>query len=131
MDNKRKIIITALGILAIGGIIIILLLPSKSKLSNIDFYVFDSNDNYHYEVNEKLEFMINDTAAVKGRKLLWQMGNGDAINDKSNMTYSYESPGKYLVTLKIDNSYTINKYIKALLTRILLEICLAPCAVLA
>ena len=94
MDNKRKIIITALGILAIGGIIIILLLPSKSKLSNIDFYVFDSNDNYHYEVNEKLEFMINDTAAVKGRKLLWQMGNGDAINDKSNMTYSYESPGK-------------------------------------
>ena len=61
MDNKRKIIITALGILAIGGIIIILLLPSKSQLSNIDFYVFDSNDNYHYEVNEKLEFMINDT----------------------------------------------------------------------
>ena len=39
MDNKRKIIITTLGILAIGGIIIILLLPSKSKLSNIDFYV--------------------------------------------------------------------------------------------
>lgn len=68
MDNKRKIIITALGILAIGGIIIILLLPSKSQLSNIDFYVFDSNDNYHYEVNEKLEFMINDTVAVKGRK---------------------------------------------------------------
>lgn len=65
MDNKRKIIITALGILAIGGIIIILLLPSKSQLSNIDFYVFDSNDNYHYEVNEKLEFMINDTVAVK------------------------------------------------------------------
>ena len=114
MDNKRKIIITALGILAIGGIIIILLLPSKSQLSNIDFYVFDSNDNYHYEVNEKLEFMINDTVAVKGRKLLWQMGNGDAISDKSNMKYSYESPGKYLVTLKIDNSYTINKYIKVI-----------------
>lgn len=112
MDNKRKIIITTLGILAIGGIIIILLLPSKSKLSNIDFYVFDSNDNYHYEVNEKLEFMINDTAAIRGRKLLWQMGNGDAISDKSKMEYSYESPGKYLVTLKIDNSYTINKYIK-------------------
>ena len=30
-------------------------ITSKSKLSNIDFYVFDSNDNYHYEVNEKLE----------------------------------------------------------------------------
>lgn len=37
MDNKRKIIITALGIIAIGCIIIILLLPSKPKLSNIDF----------------------------------------------------------------------------------------------
>lgn len=60
------------------------------------------------------EFMINDTAAVKGRKLLWQMGNGDAINDESSMKYSYASPGKYLVTLKIDNSYTINKYIKVI-----------------
>ena len=66
MDDKRKITVIALGILAIGAIVIALFLPSKSKLGNIDFYVFDTNDNYHYEVNEQLEFMVNDTMAVKG-----------------------------------------------------------------
>ena len=47
MDDKRKITVIALGILAIGAIVIALFLPSKSKLGNIDFYVFDTNDNYH------------------------------------------------------------------------------------
>lgn len=114
MDNNRKIYIIALVILAVGGIVIALLLPSKSKLSNIDFYVFDTNDNYHYEVNEPLEFIVNDTVAIKGRKLLWQMGNGDEIKDKKSIKYTYKSPGKYLITLNVDDNYVLNKYIKVI-----------------
>ena len=114
MDNKRTIAITAFAILALSGIIIALLLPSQSKLGNVDFYIFDSNDNYHYEVNEPLEFIVNDTMAVKGRKLLWQMGNGDALKDKHVINYAYKKPGKYLVTLSIDDSYVVNKYIKVI-----------------
>lgn len=114
MDNKRTIIIIAFVILALTGIIIVLMLPSQSKLKNIDFYVFDSNDNYHYEVNESLEFMANDTVATKGMKMLWQMGNGDVLKDKSVIKYAYKKPGKYLVTLNIDDNYTVNKYIKVI-----------------
>ncbi|AUI45520.1 PKD domain-containing protein [Phocaeicola vulgatus] len=114
MDDKRKITVIALGILAIGAIVIALFLPSKSKLGNIDFYVFDTNDNYHYEVNEQLEFMVNDTMAVKGRNLVWQMGNGDVLSGRRDIKYTYRQPGKYLVTLAIDNNYSVNKYIKVI-----------------
>lgn len=112
MDNKKKITVVALGLLAIGGILIALLLPSKSRLGNIDFYIFDSNDNYHYEVNEKLEFLINDTLAIKGKKLVWQMGNGETLMRDWNMKYTYKKPGKYLITLNIGDKYSISKYIK-------------------
>lgn len=114
MDNKKKITVGLLGLLAIGSILVVLLLPSKSRLSNIDFYIFDSNDNYHYEVNEKLEFLINDTLAIKGKKLVWQMGNGETLVQGQGMKYTYKEPGKYLVTLNIGDNYSISKYIKVI-----------------
>lgn len=112
MDDKRKITIIALGVLAVCGILIILLLPSKSEFSHIDFYIFDSNDNYHYEVNERLELLVNDTTAIQGKKLLWQMGNGDTLMRSKNVVYTYKKPGKYLITLNVNDAYSISKYIK-------------------
>ena len=76
MDNKKTITIIILGLVAMAGILLFLFLPSKSHLANIDFYVYDTNDNFHYEVNERLELLVNDTAAIKGKRLIWEMGNG-------------------------------------------------------
>lgn len=69
MDNKKTITIIILGLVAMAGILLFLFLPSKSHLANIDFYVYDTNDNFHYEVNERLELLVNDTAAIKGFKV--------------------------------------------------------------
>lgn len=114
MENKKYFTVAALSILAIIVILLIVFIPSKSKLSNIDFYVFDSNDNYHFEVNEPLEFIVNDSLATKGKDLIWQMGNGDTIKRGHHIKYVYKEPGKYLVTLKIDKNHSIHKYIKVI-----------------
>lgn len=47
MDNKKTITIIILGLVAMAGILLFLFLPSKSHLANIDFYVYDTNDNFH------------------------------------------------------------------------------------
>lgn len=100
MDNKKTITIIILGLVAIAGILLFLFLPSKSHLANIDFYVYDTNDNFHYEVNERLELLVNDTAAIKGKRLIWEMGNGDTLMRNTDVSYTYRKAGKYLITLK-------------------------------
>lgn len=114
MDNRRKIASVIFTLFALTGILFVMLMPSHSPLANIDFSVFDTNDNYHYEVNERLEFIVNDTAAIKGKHLLWQFGNGDTLIRNSNVEYTYKIPGKYLVTLKIDGGHSVSKYIKVI-----------------
>lgn len=115
MDNRKKILRIAVMSLAIIGISLFLFMPSRTSLAHVDFYIFDTNDNYHYEVNERLEFMVNDTVAIKGKHLLWQMGNGDTLMRNSNVEYVYKTPGRYLVTLKIDENYSVSKYIKVII----------------
>ena len=112
MDNRKTITIIILGLVAIAAILLFLLLPSKSRLANIDFYVYDTNDNFHYEVNERLDLLVNDTVAIKGKRLIWEMGNGDTLMRNTGVSYTYRKPGKYLVTLRIDEKRSINKYIK-------------------
>jgi len=114
MDNKKTITIIILGLVAIAGILLFLFLPSKSHLANIDFYVYDTNDNFHYEVNERLELLVNDTAAIKGKRLIWEMGNGDTLMRNTDVSYTYRKAGKYLITLKIDGKHSVNKYIKVI-----------------
>lgn len=110
MDNKKTITIIILGLVAIAGILLFLFLPSKSHLANIDFYVYDTNDNFHYEVNERLELLVNDTAAIKGKRLIWEMGNGDTLMRNTDVSYTYRKAGKYLITLKIDGK-TLRKQV--------------------
>ncbi len=114
MDNKKTITIILLGLFAVAGVLLFLFLPSKSHLANIDFYVYDTNDNFHYEVNERLELLVNDTAAIKGKRLVWEMGNGDTLMRNTDVEYTYRKPGKYLITLRIDEKHTVNKYIKVI-----------------
>lgn len=114
MDNRKTITIIIFGLAALAGILLVLLLPSKSHLANIDFYISDTNNNYHYEVNERLELLINDTVAVKDKRLIWQMGNGDTLIRNTNVSYTYTQPGTYLITLKIDDNYSVNKFIKVI-----------------
>lgn len=114
MDNKKTITIIILGLVAMAGILLFLFLPSKSHLANIDFYVYDTNDNFHYEVNERLELLVNDTAAIKGKRLIWEMGNGDTLMRNTDVSYTYRKAGKYLITLKIDGKHSVNKYIKVI-----------------
>lgn len=98
MDNKKTITIIILGLVAMAGILLFLFLPSKSHLANIDFYVYDTNDNFHYEVNERLELLVNDTAAIKGKRLIWEMGNGDTLMRNTDVSYTYRKAGKYYFT---------------------------------
>lgn len=114
MDNKKYLTVAGLSVLALAIIMLIVFMPSKSKLANIDFYVFDTNDNYHYEANEPLEFVVNDTAAISGKHLVWHMGNGDTLKKNTNVRYVYKEPGRYLITLQIDDSHSVNKYIKVI-----------------
>lgn len=111
--NKMKII--ALAVAVFVALLIALLLPYDSKLKNVDFYIFDANDNFNYETYEKLSFRLNDSLAVKGRLLKWYFGNGDSIVGKHrNVTYKYERPGKYLITLDVDSKHEVSKYIKVI-----------------
>ncbi len=112
MSVKSKITVGVLFLLTLVALGIIFFMPFSSRLNNLDFYIFDTNDNYHYEVNEKLEFYVNDTLAIKDRKLLWHFGNGDTLMRNKEVTYKYKSSGKYLITLDIDKKYKISKYIK-------------------
>lgn len=114
MKEKNKIIIAFLAFLIIGVIVFFVLYPFNSRLSNLDFNIFDTNNNYHYEVGEPLEFYVNDTAILKNKRVIWYFGNGDTIIRDNNITYKYKEAGKYLVTLDVDKTYKISKYIKVI-----------------
>ncbi len=114
MKTKSKITIAILFIVTLIAIAIAIFFPFNSKLRNLDFYIFDDNDNYHYEVGEKLEFYLNDTTALRNRSLVWHFGNGDTIMRNKNVAYSYKTPGRYLVTLNVGKKHTISKYIKVI-----------------
>ena len=112
MDNRRTIRIIISGLAAIAVIFLFLFLPSKSHLADVDFYIYDTNNNFQYEVNERLMLSVSDTAAIRGKQLKWEMGNGDTLMRNAYVSYTYRKPGKYLITLNIDKTHSVNKYIK-------------------
>lgn len=114
MKAKPKTTVILLAVLALAGIAFAVFLPSSSRLGNLDFYVFDTNNNYHYETNEVLEFFVNDTAAIKNRELIWHFGNGDTLMRTADVRYKYRQPGTYLVTLNVDARHSVSKYIKVI-----------------
>ena len=79
MTERQKIILAIVSALAVVGLLVALLLPSRNVNKNLDFFIQDSNANSQLEVNEPLKFTINDSAAVVDKRVLWKMGNGDSI----------------------------------------------------
>lgn len=111
MRSNRRLVFFSLIVLAIAVLLIAVLFPYRAKSTNIDFFIYDSNQNYQFEVNENLSFILNDTVAYKDRKIVWEFGNGDSLVRSRNVDYKYKKEGKYLVTLTLDNNFKVPKYI--------------------
>ena len=58
MTERQKIILAIVSGLAIVGLVIALLLPSRTVDKNLDFYIQDQNVNNQLEVNEPLKFIV-------------------------------------------------------------------------
>ncbi len=115
MDPKRKPQLIILALLVLTGIIVAIFLPFSfnSNLSNVDFYITDANNNYHYETGEVLTFKINDPHLVEKRKLIWHLGNGDTLSRNDNVQYVYKKAGRYLVSLTdSDKKISTSQYVK-------------------
>ncbi|TDQ30354.1 PKD domain-containing protein [Tenacibaculum caenipelagi] len=109
MSNKLKLAI--LIFIALLLLILAIFIPYKSRLSNLDFYISESNNNYQFEVGEKLFFLLNDTTLVNGRDVVWHLGNGDSIVKAGNINYKYPKKGKYLVSIAVNNKFIASKKI--------------------
>ena len=111
MTERQKIILAIVSALAVAGLLVALLLPSRTIDRKLDFYIQDQNANNQLEVNEPLKFTINDSSAVADKRVLWKMGNGDSIVGHPNISYIYRQAGKYLVTLQVDGKIITEKTI--------------------
>ncbi len=112
MKNRKSILTFAiLAILILVVLIVAIKLPYQTKMSNLDFTISDSNNNYHFEINEKLSFHVTDSAYFKERKLTWYFGNGDIVNNITTPDYAFNRSGAYMITLEVDDQYRVNKFI--------------------
>lgn len=118
MNIKNKTAVILLLCIAIILILVALLFPFNKKLSTLDFSIIDSNDNHQYELHENLSFKINDTTLLRDKKSVWYFGNGDSIVNKKNVNYKYKQPGKYLITLRVDNEFDFSKQINIISGRV-------------
>lgn len=112
MTERQKVSSIALILLVVLGIFIALWLPSRTAKGSIGFSVFDTNNNFHFEVGEQLELVATPIELVKTRQLLWQLGNGDSLQGVSPAIYTYKKPGKYLVTLHVEGELISSQYIQ-------------------
>ncbi len=112
--NKRILILILFAIAIITALLMAIRMPFNATISSMDFNINDSNQNYHYEVNEELEFLVNDTQEYKDREMIWYLGNGDTIMRNHDINYTYKKKGKYMVTLEVDSKYKISKYIEVI-----------------
>ena len=54
MNERQKILLAIVSFLAIAGLVVLLLLPSRTVSKSMDFYIHDSNGNNQLEVNEMI-----------------------------------------------------------------------------
>lgn len=108
---SKRLKFTILIFITLLLIVLAIFLPYRSRLSNLDFYVTESNSNYQFEVGEKLFFLLNDTTLVKDRDVTWHLGNGDSIIKAGNIDYKYRKAGKYLVSIKVNDKFIVSKKI--------------------
>ena len=86
INNKTKayILISIVAVL----LLLALLFPFNKKLNNLDYLILDSNNNHLFENNEKLQFKINDSTLIEGKKAVWYFGNGDSIVSNKSVNLS-------------------------------------------
>ena len=112
MNERQKISALVLAILVLTGIAVLLWIPSRSVKGSVDFGIRDENSNFHYEVGEELAFVVSDSSLVRGKDLLWELGNGDTLHRNPIAYYQYREAGKYLVTLRLDGRLLSSRYIQ-------------------
>ena len=117
MRSNVKIAVWGLGIALIAATIIAILIPSSVDVGNIDFYIEDTNNDYQYEVGEKLNFKLSDTN-IQDRSIVWYFGNGDTLQNEQSVGYSYKDEGKYMVTLALGSRFKVSKYIDVIKTKV-------------
>ncbi len=117
MKPKTKIAIGVLASALAIAIIVAILIPSSVDFGNIDFQIEDSNNDYQYEVGEKLTFTLSDST-MSDRDIVWYFGNGDTLMGKESVEYTFKEEGKYMVTLQLDTKYKMPKFIDVVETRI-------------
>ena len=57
MNERQKILLAIVSFLAIAGLVVLLLLPSRTVSKSMDFYIHDSNGNNQLEVNEMIQLL--------------------------------------------------------------------------
>jgi len=112
MEINKKIV--GLILLIIVAIITAIWMPYRTQMSSLDFNIYDANNNYHFETGERLAFVIIDSTAYKDRKILWQFGNGDTLMGFKNVNYIYKKPGRYKITLSVNDKFKISKDIEVI-----------------
>ncbi len=117
MKPKTKIAIGVLASALAIAIVVAILIPSSVDFGNVDFQIEDSNNDYQYEVGEKLTFTLSDST-MSDRDIVWYFGNGDTLMGKESVEYTFKEEGKYMVTLQLDTKYKMPKFIDVVETRI-------------
>ena len=115
MKPKTKIAIWVLASALLIAIVVAILVPRSVDFGNVDFITLDSNNDYQYEVGETLTFELTDSS-MRDRSLVWYFGNGDTIQGRDSVEYTYYEEGKYMVTLKLDDKYEMSHFIDILRT---------------
>lgn len=100
-----------MALLVLIALVVAFWMPFNNQIKDLDFSIHDTNGNFQFEINEQLNFEISDSTNIKNRKIRWEFGNGDSIINQFNPHYIYQKPGKYLITLTVDNQFSVPKFV--------------------
>lgn len=126
MKPTRIITLSVLLGCTLIALLIAIFIPFRTNLANLDFSISDHNGNLQFEVGENLYFKVNDVDAFTNRELLWEFGDGgqnrisaeETLGDGGpNTEYRFETQGRYLITLTVDNKFEVPKYIDVVSTQ--------------
>jgi len=115
MNSRRKIVIWVLSTALVIAVIVAILVPSSVDFGNLDFTIEDTNTDYQYEVGETLTFTLMDSSMF-GKEMVWYFGNGDSIVGKESVEYKFPEPGRYRITLKLNEAFKEDKFIDVVQT---------------
>ena len=104
-NNSQRYTLIAIGVLL--PLLAIIIMSFDNQITSqiaIDAGLLDQNKDRIYEVGEPIHYKDN-TEGVKSR--VWYFGNGEK-SEKAEGYISYNEPGRYLVTLLINEKFQQN-----------------------